>query len=288
MYFSRVRMRPGLSEISELTRILNNNSHGVHRLLWKLFPDQMQRSFLYREEIAREQLGVLPGVRGEPIYYLVSQNRPVVAENSIFEIETKAYQPRLEIGQSLNFECRVNPVIAKKGKKHDVLMNAQLTFLMSLIKGCNLEGSLADNLKKKDYKQILMYRGGDVLSRLLTKELTADPRYSDRLDQVSNLSDKLDWAIKGKIDTALGNWFKKQGKRCGFISAMDGYGLSKLQNTAYRWHALPEKAKNAGFSSVDLAGEIQVTDVELFKKALYCGIGRSKAFGCGLMIVQRV
>jgi len=62
----------------------------------------------------------------------------------------------------------------------------------------------------------------------------------------------------------------------------------KLQTSAYQWHAMPNKGKRAGFSSVDFVGALKITDVEQFKKALFDGIGRSKAFGCGLLMIKRV
>jgi len=72
--------------------------------------------FLYREEIAREQLGALPTVRGEAVYYLVSQTKPI--ETELFNVDSKDYQPQLEIGQRLTFECRANPVVTRQGKKN--------------------------------------------------------------------------------------------------------------------------------------------------------------------------
>jgi len=42
------------------------------------------------------------------------------------------------------------------------------------------------------------------------------------------------------------------------------------------------------FSSVDVVGSLEVTSEVLFRQALYEGIGRSKAFGCGLLLVRRL
>ena len=118
--------------------------------------------------------------------------------------------------------------------------------------------------------------------------LEADMRYAERLQQVSTIADLLEWAIKAHIDNALENWWKRQGERCGFNLAFDESGLSKLQNSAYQWHALPEKGKKAGFSSVDFTGELEITDIEKFTSTLFNGLGRSKAFGCGLLMVRRI
>ncbi len=314
MYFSRVRLRSEIFKSSQLHRVLEGNVYGAHRLLWDLFSEQ-QRNFLYREEIAREQLGSSSNARGESIYYMVSQTKPVEPENSLFTVETKNYQPQLTAGQVLGFECRVNPVVTKKvvrkdkdkylqkrakrqvkdpqkitskRVRHDLVMDEQLTFLKTLIKAFNLESELLTTPEKKDYKKLLLAKGGKALNQHLTEILSTDIRYAERLQQVSSLADKLEWALKAEIDTALESWWKRQGERCGFNLVFDDSGLSKLQNSAYQWHALPEKGKHAGFSSVDFMGELQITDVEKFKTVLLDGIGRSKAFGCGLLMIKRV
>ena len=166
-------------------------------------------------------------------------------------------------------------------------MDAQLGFLQGLIKDLNLENGLTDNVKKQDYKKRLLTKGGDALKQQLVATLATDIRYSERLQQVSSLSDLLEWALKAQVESALGNWWKRQGERCGFNLIVDDSGLSKLQSSAYQWHALAEKGKKAGFSSVDFTGELQITDIEKFKTTLFNGLGRSKAFGCGLLMVRR-
>ena len=118
------------------------------------------------------------------------------------------------------------------------------------------------------------------------------PRYVERLQHTLAFADKLEWAIKARIDMALEDWFKKQGERCGFELVVDGYGLNKLQNSAYLWHGLPAKAQKkgdkSGFSAVDFMGELCITDSAKFEQALFQGIGRAKAFGCGLLMIRRV
>ncbi len=290
MYFSRVRIRPGILKSSQLSRVLENNIYGSHRLLWDLFPGQEQRTFIYREEIAREQLGPSPSVRGEPVYYVVSQSKPVAGEDSLFTVDSKDYCPRLTIGQRLTFECRVNPVIARQGKKHDVVMDAQLQFLLALLKVQQLEHLLSARPNKGEYKQLLLANGNEALTQRLTELLAADMRYAERLSQISGLTDKLEWAIKAEINKALESWLQKQGKRCGFSLSVGDDGLAKLQNSAYTWHSLSQKvarkSQQSGFSSVDFTGELQITDSEKFQRTLFQGLGRSKAFGCGLLLVR--
>lgn len=292
MYFSRIRIQPDLIRSSQLHRVIAGNLYGVHRLLWDLFAEK-KRTFLFREEIAREQLGTLDNVRGEPVYYVVSQTRPVEPEHSLFSVESKVYKPQFKTGQTLSFECRANPVITKKGKKHDVVMDAQLTFFRELTRKFNLQGELPANHKKRDYQTLLLNKGGKALNQCLSELLADDSRYAELLQQNSGVTKKLEWAKKAKIDKALEGWWKRQGERCGFNLAFDNNGLCKFQNSAYLWRALPAKDKTpmrnerVGFSSVDLTGELQITDVEKFNIALFNGIGRSKAFGCGLLLVKR-
>ena len=42
------------------------------------------------------------------------------------------------------------------------------------------------------------------------------------------------------------------------------------------------------YSTMDVAGTLEVGDVEKFSNALMSGIGPAKAFGCGLMLVRRI
>lgn len=57
---------------------------------------------------------------------------------------------------------------------------------------------------------------------------------------------------------------------------------------AYRQHALPkDKGHPIRFSSVDYEGLLEVTDPGRLIETLARGVGRAKAFGCGLMLLRR-
>jgi CRISPR system Cascade subunit CasE len=286
MYFSRITLRSEILRSSQLQRVLEGNAYGAHRLLWDLFTEQ-RRHFIYREEIAREQLSSSFNVRRGPIYYMVSRFGPVEPEHSLFKVETKSYQPQLSVKQVLKFDCRVNPVITRNSKKHDVVMDAQLVFLKDLIKQLNLESELPEKSSKLDYKKLLLTKTSKILKPQLIEILATNNQYAEQIKQVTTLSEILELGIKAQVDITLENWWKKQGDRCGFNLVIDGSGLSKLQNSAYQWHALPEKGKKAGFSSVDFTGELQITDIDKFKTVLFDGLGRSKAFGCGLLMIKK-
>ena len=289
MYFSRIRIQPEIYKSTQFAKVLSDNTYSKHRLLWDLFPGQEKRNFVYREEIAREQLGTRAGVRGEPVYYLVSATEPL-SKSPFFNIETREYQPKLKNGDRLSFELRANPVITKNGKKHDIVMDAQRRFLKTLCTELNIQSYLSSGSEKKEFKKALLDHGGRPLDKRLTTFLEEDYRYAERLNQSMTLPDKLEWSIKAEINNALDNWMLKRGENNAFVILKDNHGQLKLQNSAYQWHELTKKTfkgKKSGFSSVDYAGDLEITDVDIFKKALFEGIGRSKAFGCGLMLVRR-
>ncbi len=291
MYFSRIRLRPEFIRSSQLNRVLQDNVYGIHRLLHDLFDDQ-QRNFIFREEIARQQLGYAKNVKGEPVYYLVSK-APPKDDNPLFQVETKPYRPKLATGQILTFDCRVNPVVTKKGKKHDVLMNAQLDFLKTAVQELELQANLPTEPKKSDYKKLILDAPSSRLDEYLTRKIQSHPAYVEMLRQKNTLKDKLNWTIQASIEEQMKNWFIRQGENRanalthGFSLLDDDKGGKQFQVTGYQWHALPEKGKKAGFSTVELTGKLQITDLSGFEQALFKGIGRSKAFGCGLLMIKK-
>ena len=287
MYFSRIRLRP--EKISNVAEKLAMGSYGMHQLLWELFAEDGKRNFLFREEIAREQLDVRSGARGEPVYYVVSANRPHI-DHALFHVDEKTYQPQLQVGDRLHFDLRANPVISRNGKKHDVPMDAQRQLLHSLCTELGLQSQLSEYSKKRELKRLLLHKSSESLGEKLTVLLQGDIHYADRLEQPLSLNEKLEWVMKGAVDTALEKWMVSQGDSNGFLICKDRHDQLKLQASGYVWHALGGKAKRgikSGFSSVDFTGELEVRDVENFKHALFHGIGRSKAFGCGLLLVRR-
>lgn len=60
---------------------------------------------------------------------------------------------------------------------------------------------------------------------------------------------------------------------------------------AYRQHVIRKKNQpraSVRFSSLDYEGQLEVADPARFLETLAAGIGRAKAFGCGLMLVRPV
>lgn len=234
MYFSRVRIDTASMTHGTLVRVLQGNTYASHKLIWKLFPDDLaaKRAFLFRQEMEKEQAPFGGERRGLPIFYVVSEKRPV-AVNELMQVETKTYDPRLPASTRLCFELRVNPVVARGGagkknsSKHDVMMDA-----------------------KKQAKQ------------------------QEAIDAPS---------LRDAMDAAAVDWLQERAAAQGF-RLID---RSLVEVSGYRQHSLRRRDNpDIMFSSVDLSGALEVVDPDKFRSLLFRGIGRSRSFGCGMMMVR--
>ena len=81
------------------------------------------------------------------------------------------------------------------------------------------------------------------------------------------------------------NWLSAKAKNNGFCLSPEA-----VVSDGYKQHSSHGKAreKSIRYSTVDFQGVLTVTAPELFRKALYSGIGKAKAFGCGLMLIRRI
>ncbi len=74
-------------------------------------------------------------------------------------------------------------------------------------------------------------------------------------------------------------------------SSGNGFALESRKVIADGYQLHQSRAKNQKhsicYSSVDFQGQLTVANPELFMNALLSGIGKSKAFGCGLMLVRK-
>jgi CRISPR system Cascade subunit CasE len=292
MYLSRIRIRP---DVRDLHLLVSGNGYGAHQLLWKLFPGDDKRSFIFREEVGREQMPFHKGVKGEPVFYLVSGSQPI-ADHPIFAVESKTYAPKLSNGERLAFRLRANPTIARKeeGKKnssrHDVVMDAQYHLLREIAAAMSIP-TFGDKSKIK--KSILeawrQCPDSQGIEEKLQDIIAENDRYAEVPITTLKPFELLDWALKARMDKSLETWFAGKCERLGCTMVQDDVNRRlKFQAEGYQWHALSRKGRDAGFSSVDFEGEIEVLDSELFTKALFDGIGPAKGFGCGLMLIRRV
>lgn len=120
MFLSKVLLNPDPHSAKELIKLSTNGAYASHQLLWKLFSEQAERNFLYREEI----------IEGGLSHFYVLSVTPPASGNPLFRVQTKALTPQLNKGSRLAFKLRVNPTVCfknadGKNKRHDVLMNAK-------------------------------------------------------------------------------------------------------------------------------------------------------------------
>ncbi len=78
-------------------------------------------------------------------------------------------------------------------------------------------------------------------------------------------------------------WLLRKGDMNGF--SIDG---EQVRVDAYQNHKLfkPKGKHHVSFNTVDIMGTLTVTDPDMFRDALFEGIGPSKGFGCGLLLVR--
>lgn len=119
MFFHRITLKRNGLGISKALRAMQADQYGHHQLIWQLFSHLDERAFLFRRQDEAEW----------PSYYVVSSEIPQ-DDQSIWQIETKPYRPRLVVGQRLAFTLRANPVVSRKDAqgrrhRHDVVMDAK-------------------------------------------------------------------------------------------------------------------------------------------------------------------
>lgn len=82
---------------------------------------------------------------------------------------------------------------------------------------------------------------------------------------------------------ACRTWLTSRGATNGYELVPDRLAAEGYARNKY--HKLKQK-NPIFFSSIDLSGELVVTDVAHFEKMLLMGLGPEKGFGCGLVLVR--
>ncbi|WP_049722720.1 type I-E CRISPR-associated protein Cas6/Cse3/CasE [Gilvimarinus polysaccharolyticus] len=227
MFLTRVLPTKGLL-IAHLTERANKgDAYAQHQLLWQLFPDQLNRNFLFRYE---------QGKSG-PCYYLLSASEPI-AEFEGVQVLSKPFQPKLKTGDQLGYTLRANPTRmlkhdkpGQRGRRVDVLMHAKMQ---------------ARGMPDVDVAQV-QYQAAQ------------------------------DWLMEPARQARMGVAF-----------------ATAPEVTEHQQHQVYKSARNSGrakpiqFASVNYEGTLTVTDPECFLRQLTQGVGRAKAFGCGLMMIRRI
>ncbi len=82
---------------------------------------------------------------------------------------------------------------------------------------------------------------------------------------------------------AANKWLERQGEKQGFQP-----GDCLVSNRQFHKVRKPGDANKRQFTSLDIQGSLVVIEPKAFLTMLQQGLGRSKAFGCGLMLVRRI
>ena len=131
-------------------------------------------------------------------------------------------------------------------------------------------------------------RYGKVTSKVLPEEFLNHSRYrfSVTVNAVKTKSDtKKIIPIKEKKEISL--WFAEKSGSWGF--SVDPQSLVVVGPKVSQFkQGKSETAPTITLSKVVVSGSLMVTDPLLFKKSFVSGIGRAKAFGCGLLQLKPV
>lgn len=119
MFLSRIRLRSSATEDRSVWRAFRDE-YQLHRTVWSFFGDRADRSrdFLYRVDRATDEHG------RRPMIWTLSARAPVV-DPAFWYADTKTVDPTLVAGDRLRFSLRVNAVVKRDGKRHDVIMDAK-------------------------------------------------------------------------------------------------------------------------------------------------------------------
>lgn len=89
-------------------------------------------------------------------------------------------------------------------------------------------------------------------------------------------------ARRAVVDRVASEWMTRQGLSAGFeLEALEVLGYSAIRHARNRGNA------DATMGVLDLRGSLAVREPASFLRSLRSGIGRSRAFGCGLMLIKR-
>ncbi|AUV03826.1 type I-E CRISPR-associated protein Cas6/Cse3/CasE [Phytobacter ursingii] len=182
-------------------------------------------------------------------FFLLSATPPL-AEHPLFIVETRAFKPQLEKGALLDFQLRANPVVTRNKKRSDVMMDAKY---QAKERGENPESWRP--LQRKAAQSWLVKQG-------------EQHGFSIQMPEPDDFSQ---WA------------------GVEYVNGRGGEDTDSDCVKAWQQHRFARKSeeKPVIFSSVDYAGTLCITDISSFEHVLFNGLGKSKALGCGMLMVKR-
>ncbi|RZM70250.1 type I-E CRISPR-associated protein Cas6/Cse3/CasE [Pseudoalteromonas rubra] len=108
-------------------------------------------------------------------------------------------------------------------------------------------------------------------------------RRHDVLMHAKKQAQKANSNVNEAVDIAAKAWLHKKLQKGGLELLTQCIEFSN-----YKQHKVVKKdgARPIQLSTLDYFGVAKITDVQKLEQALFNGIGRSKAFGCGLMLIK--
>ena len=110
-----------------------------------------------------------------------------------------------------------------------------------------------------------------------------DPVLSAWVDSKSNGVDGASWS---QLGSEIGKkWLKSRQEKNGFKLIESDLQIDRSE---YETLEFIRKERPIRIGVIDFLGMVEITDAEKFKLAMTNGIGHSKAWGCGLVLCNRV
>lgn len=109
--------------------------------------------------------------------------------------------------------------------------------------------------------------------------LTANPTHSGRKD--TDAKDTQRFAYLREAEQV--GWLVTRAARQGFVLAEQRDGRPNLALHRRQTQTFTRGMDRVTLASVTYDGVLEVTDADAFRRALTCGIGHAKAYGCGLL-----
>lgn len=236
------------TKVDEMYQHFKKGLYYEHQMIWDLMPKDANAK--------RDFIYHRDDTQAIPLYYLLSARKPE-NNNPLLHIQTTKYVPQLQQGDYLQFNLKANAVKTTK----------------------------VSNDSKKRKRQDIIEAMVDVF-----KAKHPDPQDRPSSGYIHHKASK--------------EWLVKQGEKCGFE-------INNLIVQGHNYHAISHKNKrytmnrktcpkdHICFSSIDLTGQLRVLNPELFNEKCFferdkqsnqfiAGLGRAKAFGCGLMLIRRI
>lgn len=107
MYISRANVNHNISPNVFYNKF--GDFYKVHNTIWSLFDNDpnKKRDFIFKQDNSMSL----------PVFYIVSKEKPI-HDNSVFQIETKEYNPQITSNQTLCFSLCANPAITRQDKEY--------------------------------------------------------------------------------------------------------------------------------------------------------------------------